>query len=66
VLDNKAPGTPVSRIAIAPARSLGTIDRKIFGGFVEHLGRCIYGGLYQEDSAAWPASIRAAVSVPVT
>jgi hypothetical protein len=23
----------------------------VFGGFVEHLGRCIYGGLYDEGSA---------------
>jgi alpha-L-arabinofuranosidase len=40
----------VSRIDIAPARTLGTIDPKVFGGFVEHLGRCIYGGLYDEGS----------------
>ena len=40
----------MSQIAIAPARILGTIDRKVFGGFVEHLGRCIYGGLYEEGS----------------
>ncbi len=25
---------------------LGQVDRNVFGGFVEHLGRCIYGGLY--------------------
>jgi len=40
----------VSQIAITPARSLGAIDRKLFGGFVEHLGHCIYGGLYEEGS----------------
>jgi alpha-N-arabinofuranosidase len=40
----------VSRIAIDPTRTLGSIDRKVFGGFVEHLGRCIYGGLYEEGS----------------
>jgi alpha-N-arabinofuranosidase len=40
----------MSQIAIAPARTLGTIDRCVFGGFVEHLGRCIYGGLYEEGS----------------
>ena len=40
----------MSQIAIAPARTLGTIDPKVFGGFVEHLGRCIYGGLYEEGS----------------
>jgi alpha-N-arabinofuranosidase len=40
----------VSQISIDPARTLGTIDPKVFGGFVEHLGRCIYGGLYDEGS----------------
>ena len=23
------------------------IDRRIFGSFVEHLGRCVYGGIYE-------------------
>jgi alpha-L-arabinofuranosidase len=40
----------LSQIAITTARSLGTIDRKLFGGFVEHLGHCVYGGLYEEGS----------------
>jgi len=40
----------MSQIAIDPARPVGTIDRKLFGGFVEHLGHCIYGGLYEEGS----------------
>lgn len=40
----------MSRIAIDPSRPLGAVDRKVFGGFVEHLGRCIYGGLYEEGS----------------
>jgi alpha-N-arabinofuranosidase len=44
------PENSVSRIVIDPACTLGTIDRKVFGGFVEHLGRCIYGGLYDAGS----------------
>jgi len=40
----------VTRIAIDPLRPIGRLDRKVFGGFVEHLGRCIYGGLYDEGS----------------
>jgi alpha-N-arabinofuranosidase len=40
----------VSQIGITPARTLGTIDRNLFGGFVEHLGRCVYGGMYEEGS----------------
>jgi alpha-N-arabinofuranosidase len=39
-----------TQIAVTPARRTGRIDRKVFGGFVEHLGRCIYGGLYDEGS----------------
>jgi alpha-N-arabinofuranosidase len=40
----------VTRIAVDPARQIGSLDRNVFGGFVEHLGRCIYGGLYAEGS----------------
>lgn len=25
----------------------GEIDRRIFGGFVEHIGRCVYNGIYE-------------------
>ena len=38
-------------IFINPNRSVGTIDPNIYGQFSEHLGRCIYQGLYVgEDS----------------
>jgi alpha-L-arabinofuranosidase len=40
----------VNRITIDPERIIGTIDRNIFGGFAEHLGRCIYGGIYEPGS----------------
>jgi len=32
-------------------RRLGTIDPNIYGNFIEHLGRCIYGGIYDEGSS---------------
>jgi alpha-N-arabinofuranosidase len=41
---------PVTTIVMDPGRALGHLDRRVFGGFVEHLGRCIYGGLYEEGS----------------
>jgi alpha-N-arabinofuranosidase len=41
----------VNRIAIDPSRVSGVIDRNIFGGFAEHLGRCIYGGIYEPGSS---------------
>ena len=30
--------------------AIGPVDPRIFGGFVEHLGRAIYGGLYDPQS----------------
>jgi alpha-L-arabinofuranosidase len=40
----------MDRIVIDPGRVTGNIDRNIFGGFAEHLGRCIYGGVYEPGS----------------
>lgn len=40
----------MTRIAIDPGRVLGDLDRNVFGGFVEHLGRCVYGGIFDEGS----------------
>ncbi|KAI5286724.1 hypothetical protein KEM54_006556 [Ascosphaera aggregata] len=36
--------TPV--IAIHPDRKVSQIDPLIYSGFTEHMGRCIYGGIY--------------------
>jgi alpha-N-arabinofuranosidase len=40
----------MNRIKVDPQRVTGTIDRNIFGSFAEHLGRCIYGGIYEPGS----------------
>jgi alpha-L-arabinofuranosidase len=40
----------MARIGIDLARRIGAVDRRIFGQFIEHLGRCIYGGIYDEGS----------------
>jgi hypothetical protein len=37
-----------ARIKIDFDRQIGKIDRNIYGNFIEHLGRCIYGGIYEE------------------
>ena len=42
----------MTRIAVDPGRPIGHLDRNVFGGFIEHLGRCIYGGIYDEGAAA--------------
>jgi alpha-N-arabinofuranosidase len=32
---------------IDPAFRIGTVDRRLFGSFVEHMGRCVYGGIFE-------------------
>ena len=32
---------------VDPAFSVGPINRRLFGSFVEHLGRCVYDGIYE-------------------
>ena len=39
-----------ARVKIDTERTIGEIDPKIFGNFIEHLGRCIDGGIFEEGS----------------
>lgn len=41
--------TPV--ITINPFHELSKINDNIYGGFTEHMGRCIYGGIYDPGNA---------------
>lgn len=43
-------GAPRLAIAVDLSREIGTVDRNIFGHFIEHLGRGIYGGVYEPGS----------------
>ena len=36
-----------ARLTIDPAFTIGAVDRRLFGSFVEHMGRCVYGGIYE-------------------
>jgi len=38
---------PVARIIVDPAYTVGPLNRRLFGSFVEHLGRCVYDGIYE-------------------
>jgi alpha-N-arabinofuranosidase len=40
----------VALIKIDLNRVTGQVDRRILSGFTEHLGRCVYGGIYDEGS----------------
>lgn len=39
-----------ARIKIDIERKIGEVDKNIYGNFVEHLGRCVYGGIYDSSS----------------
>jgi alpha-N-arabinofuranosidase len=39
-----------ARIKIDTERVIGEIDPKLYGNFIEHLGRCIDGGIFEEGS----------------
>jgi alpha-N-arabinofuranosidase len=39
-----------ARIKIDTERVVGQVDPRLFGNFAEHLGRCVYGGIYEEGS----------------
>lgn len=45
-----AQSAPAARIKIDVDRVVGTVDPLLFGNFAEHLGRMIYGGIYDEKS----------------
>ena len=36
-----------ARLTLDPHFAVGAINRRIFGSFVEHLGRCVYDGIYE-------------------
>jgi alpha-L-arabinofuranosidase len=39
-----------NHVSIDLRRPIAAIDRNLFGGFAEHLGRCIYGGIFEPGS----------------
>ena len=41
-----------ARITVDPAFQVGPIDPRVYGSFVEHLGRCVYTGIYEPDHPA--------------
>lgn len=40
-------------LRLDPTHTIGPVKRRLFGSFVEHMGRCVYGGVYDpQDPAA--------------
>ncbi len=48
--------TSPSRIYVDSRRTIGALDRNLFGSFLEHLGRAIYDGIYDPGSKLSDAS----------
>ena len=41
-----------AELTIDPAFAIGDIDRRLFGSFVEHMGRCVYTGVFEPGHPA--------------
>ncbi|SHN02549.1 arabinosylfuranosidase ArfA [Actinacidiphila paucisporea] len=41
-----------ARFALDPAFTVAPVDPRLFGSFVEHLGRCVYTGIYEPGHPA--------------
>ena len=55
-----------AHLTVDPHFVVGTIDRKLFGSFVEHLGRCVYDGIHEPghpaaDEDGWRSDVLALV-----
>ena len=36
-----------ARLVLDPAFTIADVDDRVYGSFVEHMGRCVYGGIYE-------------------
>ena len=41
-----------AKMTLAREFKIGDIDRRIYGSFIEHLGRAVYGGIYEPGHPA--------------
>jgi alpha-N-arabinofuranosidase len=40
----------MAKIKIDIERTIGNVDSRVYGGFVENMFRCVYGGIFDKDS----------------
>jgi alpha-N-arabinofuranosidase len=52
-------GKPVreATLVIDPGFTVADVDERMFGSFVEHMGRCVYGGIYERDGSQIRADV---------
>lgn len=43
------PEPAAAKITVDPSFTVGPVRRRTFGAFVEHLGRCVYTGIFEPD-----------------
>ena len=52
-------GARSATLVLDPAFTVAEVDRRMFGSFVEHMGRCVYTGIFEPDHpAATPDGFR--------
>jgi alpha-L-arabinofuranosidase len=47
---------PAARLVVDPVFTVARLNRRLFGSFVEHLGRCVYDGIYEPGHPTADAS----------
>lgn len=62
--DSAAAASRPTRVTVHPSFTVGDIDRRIFGSFVEHLGRAVDTGIYEPghptaDAEGWRGDVAA-------
>jgi alpha-L-arabinofuranosidase len=63
----RAQASDLTQVKIDADRVVARVNPMIFGQFIEHLGRCIYGGIYEEgsplaDAQGYRKDVQAAVT----
>ncbi len=48
-MSNAVPGLGSAAFSLDPSFVIGQVDRRLFGSFVEHMGRCVYTGIYEPE-----------------
>ncbi|WP_232664961.1 arabinosylfuranosidase ArfA [Pseudonocardia sp. TRM90224] len=41
--------TPIADVVLDSSFRVGPVPRRLFGSFVEHMGRCVYGGIHEPE-----------------
>src|SRR6476646_1001322 len=41
-----------TRVQLSRHAAIGETDPRLFGAFIEHLGRCVYGGIFEPGHAS--------------